>query len=67
MVIVWGIEDGIWDIDRNRVFMNAVNLKYDELFAKGKPIHPYILQCKVFNILRYSSTPYTLSIRRLGF
>ncbi len=27
-----------------------------ELFAKGKPIHPYSLQCKAFNILKYSST-----------
>ena len=23
-----------------------------ELFAKGKPIHPYILQCKALNILK---------------
>ncbi len=57
MVIVWGIEDGIRDIDRNRVFTNAANLKHAELFAKGKPIHPYSLQCKALNILKYSSTP----------
>ena len=44
MLIVWGIEDGIQDIDRNRVFTNAVNLKHAELFAQGKPIHPYSLQ-----------------------
>jgi len=31
--------------------------KHAELFAKGKPIHPYSLQCKVLNILKYSSTP----------
>lgn len=39
--------------------------KYAELFAQGKPIHPYSLQCKAVSILKYSSTPYTLSIRRL--
>jgi hypothetical protein len=33
MVIAEGIEDGIQDIDRNRVFTNAVNKKYAELFA----------------------------------
>jgi len=27
------------------------------MFAKGKPIHSYILQSKVFHILKYSSTP----------
>ena len=37
-----------------------------ELFAIGKPIHPYSLQCKGLHILKYSSPPYTLSIRRLG-
>jgi len=31
--------------------------EYAELFAQGKPIHPYSLQCKAFNILKYSSTP----------
>jgi len=30
--------------------------KYAELFAQGKPIHPYSLQCKAFSILKYSST-----------
>ena len=66
MVIVSeGIEDGMRDIDRNRVFTNAVNKKYAELFAQGKPIHPYSLQCKVFSILKYSSPPYTSPIRRL--
>jgi hypothetical protein len=32
--------------------------KYAELFAQGKPIHPYSLQCKVVSILKYSSTPF---------
>jgi hypothetical protein len=50
MVIAEGIEDGIRDIDRNRVFTNAVNKKYAELFAQGKPIHPYSLQCKAFSL-----------------
>ena len=27
------------------------------MFAKGKPIHSYILQSKVFHILTYSSSP----------
>jgi len=27
------------------------------MFAKGKPIHPYILQSKAFHILMYSSSP----------
>ena len=28
-----------------------------ELFAKGKPIHPYSLQCKGLRILKYNSPP----------
>jgi hypothetical protein len=35
MVIAEGIEDGIRDIDRNRVFTNAVNKKYAEMFARN--------------------------------
>jgi len=35
--------------------MNGVDEKYAELFAQGKPIHPYSLQCKTVSILKYSS------------
>ncbi len=37
------MDDGMRDVNRDRVFTNAVNLKHAELFAKGKPIHPYSL------------------------
>ena len=30
--------------------MNVVDEKYAELFAQGKPIHPYSLQCKAFSL-----------------
>jgi hypothetical protein len=34
-VIVRGIEEGIQDIDRNRLFMNGVDEKYAELFVRN--------------------------------
>jgi hypothetical protein len=37
--------------------LRMCKFKHAELFAKGKPIHPYSLQCKVLNILKYSSIP----------
>ena len=48
------------------------NEKHAELFAKGKPIHPYSLQCKVFHIQKYSSTslhfvyPASLLVKKTG-
>jgi hypothetical protein len=58
--MVYGILKG------TEYLLNCVNKKYAELFAQGKPIHPYSLQCKDFHILKYSSTPYTLFIRRFS-
>ena len=51
------MKEGIQEIDRNRVFMNCVDEKNAELFAQGKPIHPYSQQCRAFSILKYSSPP----------
>jgi hypothetical protein len=50
------------DINRRRVSTNGVDEKYAELFAQGKPIHPYNLQCKAVSILKYSSPPLTLCL-----
>jgi hypothetical protein len=57
------MEEGIRDIDRNRVFMNGVDEKYAELFAQGKPIHPYSLQCKVFSLYPVFKGVYALFLR----